>query len=297
VGAADGPLRPAAAGHGGAAGWCSTQLALAGALLALAATSRHAQAIRAFALLAVAVAFLSASRRTWSIDAYRTDLLRARPSAASGASLGGDGLPAGDDPLRRHAPLIWTDPAQGGGWTWPQVYRFMALLMAGAAVAVGRAAALPAPCRPCPLAAAPPPARARPAGFLRAAGRGPPASGGHRARCWAAARDRCAMLRAAAGACQQHVPAPLQKRWVDLAGAAAGHRPRRCRWRPGRRAAPRFDDPASAGLSSYFSPARRGGLPGRSSSSTSSATPSPAALMTPFLLKGMALHARPRWGW
>ena len=32
--------------------------------------------------------------------------------------------------------LIWTDPAQrqGGGWTWPEVYRFMAGLMAAAAL-------------------------------------------------------------------------------------------------------------------------------------------------------------------
>jgi PAT family beta-lactamase induction signal transducer AmpG len=29
--------------------------------------------------------------------------------------------------------LIWTDPAQRGGWTWPEVYRLMALLMAAAA--------------------------------------------------------------------------------------------------------------------------------------------------------------------
>ena len=25
--------------------------------------------------------------------------------------------------------LIWVDPTQGGGWTWPEVYRFMAWLM------------------------------------------------------------------------------------------------------------------------------------------------------------------------
>ena len=30
--------------------------------------------------------------------------------------------------------LIWTDPNQGGGWTWPEVYRFMAGVMAAAAV-------------------------------------------------------------------------------------------------------------------------------------------------------------------
>mgnify|MGYP003430415093 CR=1 FL=1 len=30
--------------------------------------------------------------------------------------------------------LIWTDPNQGGGWSWPEVYRFMAGVMVVAAV-------------------------------------------------------------------------------------------------------------------------------------------------------------------
>src|SRR5439155_5642678 len=30
--------------------------------------------------------------------------------------------------------LIWVDAHQGGGWTWPEVYRFMAAVMAGVAV-------------------------------------------------------------------------------------------------------------------------------------------------------------------
>jgi PAT family beta-lactamase induction signal transducer AmpG len=45
--------------------------------------------------------------------------------------------------------LIWTDTTQGGGWTWPEVYRLMACLMVAAAVfsaiAVPRLAAAPAP--------------------------------------------------------------------------------------------------------------------------------------------------------
>ena len=52
-----------------------TQLALAGALLAMAGTS-PTEATRAFALLAVRVAFVSASQDV-VIDAYRTDLLPA----------------------------------------------------------------------------------------------------------------------------------------------------------------------------------------------------------------------------
>jgi PAT family beta-lactamase induction signal transducer AmpG len=42
--------------------------------------------------------------------------------------------------------LIWTDPAQGGGWTWPEVYRLMALLMVAAVLSALLLPRLPA-CR------------------------------------------------------------------------------------------------------------------------------------------------------
>lgn len=116
-------------------GWLVlTQLALAGALAALAATS-PTESIRAFALLAVAVAFVSASQDV-VIDAYRTDLLP--PSERGlGASLNVMGYRLAMI-LSGGVALIWTDPSQlasvAGGWTWPEVYRFMAMLMAAAAV-------------------------------------------------------------------------------------------------------------------------------------------------------------------
>ncbi|RVT52902.1 MFS transporter [Rubrivivax albus] len=116
-------------------GWLVlTQLTLAGALAALAATS-PADSIRVFALLAVAVAFMSASQDV-VIDAYRTDLL---PPAERGlgASLNVMGYRLAMI-VSGGVALIWTDPAQlaagGGGWTWPEVYRFMAGLMVAAAV-------------------------------------------------------------------------------------------------------------------------------------------------------------------
>ena len=112
-------------------GWLVlTQLALAGTLALLAATS-PTDATRAFALLAVAVAFVSASQDV-VIDAYRTDLL---PPAERGlgASLSVMGYRLAMI-LSGGVALIWTDPSQGGGWSWPQVYRLMALLMAGAAL-------------------------------------------------------------------------------------------------------------------------------------------------------------------
>jgi PAT family beta-lactamase induction signal transducer AmpG len=112
-------------------GWLIlTQLALAALLMVMAATSPKG-ATQAFALLAVTVAFLSASQDV-VIDAYRTDLL---PSAerGMGASLNVMGYRLAMI-LSGGIALIWTDPQQGGGWAWPEVYRLMAMLMVGAAV-------------------------------------------------------------------------------------------------------------------------------------------------------------------
>ena len=138
-------------------GWLVlTQLALALALWALSSTSPTG-ALQAFALLAVAVAFLSASQDV-VIDAYRTDLL---PPAERGlgASLSVLGYRLAMI-LSGGVALIWTDAAQGSGWSWPQVYQLMAMLMVGAAVlsalALPRIAALP-PAAP----GAPPQAEAR----------------------------------------------------------------------------------------------------------------------------------------
>ena len=112
-------------------GWLVlTQLALAGVLLALAAHEPKA-GIRAFALLAVLVAFLSASQDV-VVDAYRTDLLPAA-ERGMGASLGVMGYRLAMI-LSGGIAMIWTDPTQGGGWDWPAVYRFMALVMAVAAL-------------------------------------------------------------------------------------------------------------------------------------------------------------------
>jgi PAT family beta-lactamase induction signal transducer AmpG len=112
-------------------GWLVlTQLALAGALAWMAATPPTG-AIRGFALLACLVAFISASQDV-VVDAYRTDLL-----AASERGLGSSLSVLGyrlSMILSGGVALIWVDPNQGGGWSWPEVYRFMAAVMAGAAV-------------------------------------------------------------------------------------------------------------------------------------------------------------------
>lgn len=112
-------------------GWLVlSQLVLAAALFGLSHTDPSAS-IRVFALLAVSVAFIAASQDV-VIDAYRTDLL---PPAERGlgASLNVMGYRLAMI-LSGGIALIWTDPAQGGGWTWPEVYRLMALFMTGAAV-------------------------------------------------------------------------------------------------------------------------------------------------------------------
>jgi MFS transporter, PAT family, beta-lactamase induction signal transducer AmpG len=113
-------------------GWLVlTQAAMALALWAIAATSPK-DGIRLFALLAVTVAFVSASQDV-VIDAYRTDLLSAAERGL-GASLGVMGYRLAMV-LSGGIALIWTDPAQQeGSWSWPEVYRFMAMLMAGSAV-------------------------------------------------------------------------------------------------------------------------------------------------------------------
>jgi len=114
-------------------GWLVlTQLLLAGALLLMAGTSPK-ESMRLYALLAVAIAFLSASQDV-VIDAYRTDLLPA-PERGLGASLSVLGYRLAMI-LSGGIALIWTDPVNAGGpagWTWPEVYRLMALLMVAAA--------------------------------------------------------------------------------------------------------------------------------------------------------------------
>src|SRR5437764_3559658 len=112
-------------------GWLVlTQLALAGALFWMAATP-PASALAAFALLAGLVAWLSASQDV-VVDAYRTDLLAA-PERGFGSSLAVLGYRLAMI-LSGGIAFIWVDPRQGGGWTWPEVYRAMALFMLGTAV-------------------------------------------------------------------------------------------------------------------------------------------------------------------
>ena len=112
-------------------GWLVlTQLLMAGALVALSLTPPKG-ALQAFALLALGVAFISASQDV-VIDAYRTDLL---PPAerGMGASLYVLGYRLAMI-VSGGLALIWTDPGQAHSMSWPQVYRLVALLMVGTAL-------------------------------------------------------------------------------------------------------------------------------------------------------------------
>ncbi|MFN9745969.1 MAG: AmpG family muropeptide MFS transporter [Betaproteobacteria bacterium] len=199
-------------------GWLvATQLLLALALWALAGSS-PGEGIRAFAVLAVAVAFLSASQDVL-VDAYRTDLL---PPAerGMGASLGVMGYRLAMI-LSGGIALIWTDPGQvasGHGWTWPEVYRFMALLMAGAAVVSALLLPSLAPLPPAAPTATPPAGAGRDlrgfAAVLLAVAAG----------WWLTDRFGTGIARALVGPLLEgsSLPAPLQQRWVNLVALLLG---------------------------------------------------------------------------
>jgi MFS transporter, PAT family, beta-lactamase induction signal transducer AmpG len=203
-------------------GWLVlTQLALAALLLALAATSPK-DALRAFALLALAVAFASASQDV-VVDAYRTDLL-GPAERGLGASLGVMGYRLAMI-LSGGVALIWTDAQQGGGWSWPEVYRFMAGVMVAAAVV--SLLLLPK------LPRLPPMREADPDGAAIAGGRGAARHDllGFLAVLAAVALGVVLSDRFAPGVAAALVgpllegstlPAPLRQRWVDLAALLLG---------------------------------------------------------------------------
>ncbi len=111
-------------------GWLVlSQLALAGALVVMASHPPQANT-EAFALIAVLVAFLSASQDV-VVDAYRTDVLH-EEERGLGSSLAVFGYRLAMV-LSGGVTLVWVDP-QGMGWSWPKVYLVMAAIMVGAAV-------------------------------------------------------------------------------------------------------------------------------------------------------------------
>jgi PAT family beta-lactamase induction signal transducer AmpG len=271
-------------GLGRRRGWLVlSQLALAGVLLALAATSPK-DSIRAFALLAVLVAFVSASQDV-VVDAYRTDLLPGSERGL-GASLGVMGYRLAMI-LSGGIALIWTDAAQGGGWRWPEVYRFMAALMAGLAVfgalALPRLPDVPPAVRPAPgVSGARPALAARNdlVGFLAVLAA---VAAGVLFSDHVASRIAAALVAPLLEG--STLPAALRQRWIDLATLLIGiaFTLPLAAW-AARRA--RFET-LLAGLSNYFAtPGALGFLLFIVLYKLGDAFA--GSLMTPFLLKSMA---------
>ncbi|AXK39252.1 MFS transporter [Crenobacter cavernae] len=112
-------------------GWLVlTQLGLA-LMLALMSGSSPSADVQSFALLAVLVAFLSASQDV-VVDAYRTDVLRPEERGL-GSSLGVFGYRLAMI-LSGGIAMVWADPVSGNAWSWNTIYMVMAAVMAGAAV-------------------------------------------------------------------------------------------------------------------------------------------------------------------
>lgn len=112
-------------------GWLVlTQIMLALALFGMASIS-PIESMRVFALVAVLVAFVSASQDV-VVDAYRTDVLEVR-ERGPGSSMHVMGYRLAMI-VSGGLAFVWTDATQGGGWTWPEAYRFMAGVMVAAAV-------------------------------------------------------------------------------------------------------------------------------------------------------------------
>ncbi len=119
-------------------GWLVADAARAGRGAGLDGGDAAGAALGAFALLAGLVAFLSASQDV-VVDAYRTDVLLAGERGL-GSSLTVLGYRLAMI-LSGGIAFIWVDPQQGGGWSWPEVYRLMAGLMVGCGRRLGAAAA------------------------------------------------------------------------------------------------------------------------------------------------------------
>lgn len=107
-------------------GWIiATQLALA-ASLALLSTFKPTEQTELLSLIAVFVAFLSASQDI-VIDAYRTDILESNERGL-GSSLTVAGYRFAMI-LSGGIALVWADVAAGNGWSWPKIYMIMATIM------------------------------------------------------------------------------------------------------------------------------------------------------------------------
>ena len=202
-------------------GWLVlSQLALAGALVWMASTP-PSSSLAAFALLACLVATLSASQDI-VVDAYRTDLLPAA-ERGMGSSLAVLGYRLAMI-LSGGIAFIWADPRQGGGWSWPEVYRAMAAVH-------GRRGAVSALLIPklVDRAAAGERGAQRPGRLPRGGGRGRRRLPRHPLRLLAAGP------RVGAAAARRRHGGAAARALGRPGGAVRSASPSRCPWSPGRR--------------------------------------------------------------
>lgn len=112
-------------------GWLViSQLSIAIALFFLSQVS-PGRDTETFALIAVLVAFLSASQDV-VVDAYRTDVLQVSERGL-GSSLSVFGYRMAMI-LSGGVALIWADPVNGNGLSWPEIYRVMAIIFVVASI-------------------------------------------------------------------------------------------------------------------------------------------------------------------
>ena len=98
-------------------------MALALVLMSRLSPSSQTQAL---AVMAFVIAFLSASQDV-VIDAYRTDVLRP-DERGLGSSLSVFGYRLAMI-LSGGIAMVWADPVSGNGWSWPEIYIIMAVIM------------------------------------------------------------------------------------------------------------------------------------------------------------------------
>jgi PAT family beta-lactamase induction signal transducer AmpG len=112
-------------------GWIIiTQLAIAATLYGLSLTT-PSEHIELVAFLALSLAFFSASQDV-VIDAYRTDiLLEEQRGLGSSLSVFGYRLAM---IVSGGIALVWADAVSGNGWSWPFIYRVMAMIMLSVAL-------------------------------------------------------------------------------------------------------------------------------------------------------------------
>jgi PAT family beta-lactamase induction signal transducer AmpG len=107
-------------------GWLVTVQLLLAVVLMLLSTVDVATQTQLVAVLAVMVAFLSASQDV-VIDAYRTDVLESHERGI-GSSLSVFGYRLAMI-LSGGIALVWADPVNGNGWSWAYIYQVMAMIM------------------------------------------------------------------------------------------------------------------------------------------------------------------------